>query len=279
MAQDKIRLLAVDLDDSLLGSDLGVSPRNREALAVCKRAGVRVVLATGRMYRSAERIALELGLDDPVIAYQGALVKWPGGPSGPPGGGPRVIQHLPLPLDLAREVIGRVAPYGYHINVYLDDTLHVAAPTEEVRRYAALSGVGVRVVGDLLSFLSEDPTKVLVIAAEEKLDALAFDLTPLVGGKLNITKSKPHFLEFSHREASKGQALAKLAGLFGVRREEVMAVGDSYNDLDMVEYAGIGVVMGNARPEIKSRADFITTANDCDGVALAVERFVLGSGV
>jgi len=270
LATNKIRLLAVDLDDSLLGSDLTISPRNREALERSRTSGVRVVLATGRMFRSAQAKATELGLVDPVIAYQGALVKWPAG---------EVIQHLPLQLELAREVIARVVPLGYHINVYLDDSLYVASLTEEVRRYAALSGVNVEAVGDLLNFLSQDPTKVLVIADEEQLDALARELMPVVGDRLNITKSKPHFLEFSHREASKGQALAKVAGLFGIRREEVMAVGDSYNDLDMVEYAGIGVVMGNARPEIKAHADYVTAANDCDGVALAVERFVLGSGV
>lgn len=272
LTQDKIRLLAVDLDDSLLAPDLSVSPRNRAALAAALAAGVRVVLATGRMYRSAEAIAVELGLRDPVIAYQGALIRWPGQP---PKAGKKVIRHLPLPLVHAREVIRRVAEYGYHVNVYLNDTLYVASLTEEARRYAAFSDVEARVVGDLLEFLPEDPTKVLVIAREDQLDALALEMAPWVENRLNMTKSKPHFLEFSHPGASKGSALAKLAALFGLSREQVMAVGDSYNDVDMVEYAGIGVVMGNARPEIKAHADWVTAANDRDGVALAVERFVL----
>ena len=266
MAKPKLKLVAVDLDDTLLGPDLAVSSRNREALARARRQGVRVVLATGRMFRSARAIALALGLHDPVIAYQGALVRWPAGEE---------IAHLPLPLALAREVLARIAPHGFHVNVYVDDNLYVAALTEEARRYAALSGVPVTAVGDLAAFLTRDPTKVLAVAPEADLGRLAFDLAPFCGHRLTMNKSKPHFLEFSHREATKGRALARLAALFGMRREEVMAIGDGYNDLDMVEYAGVGVVMGNARPEVRARADWVTAANDADGVAEAVERFVL----
>jgi len=270
LAKPKIKLVAVDLDDTLLGPDLAVSARNRQALWRARQQGVRVVPATGRMFRSAQTIALRLGLRDPVIAYQGALVRWPAGEE---------IAHLPLPLALAREVLARVAPAGFHVNVYVDDNLYVAELTEEAKRYAALSGVPVQAVGDLAAFLSRDPTKVLVVAPETELDRLARDLAPHWGDRLTMNKSKPHFLEFSHREATKGRALARLAALFGLRREEVMAIGDGYNDLDMVEYAGIGVVMGNARPEVRARADWVTAANDADGVAEAVERFVLGGGV
>lgn len=269
MAQDKISLVAVDLDDSLLGPGMDVSLRNREALDACRARGVRVVLATGRMFCSARPIAEELGLVDPVIAYQGALIKTLSG---------ELIEHVPLPLELAREVIERVAPYGYHINVYLDDSLFVASLTEEARRYAAFSGVAVTAVGDLVAFLTADPTKVLVSAPEARLDELIVELAPVLGNRLNMNKSKPYFLEFSHRNAAKGRALAKLAGLWGCLREQILAVGDSENDVDMLEYAGIGVAMGNARPEIKAHADWVTTGNDADGVAQALERFVLGSG-
>jgi HAD superfamily hydrolase (TIGR01484 family) len=118
--------------------------------------------------------------------------------------------------------------------------------------------------------------KVLVIAEEPQLDRLQAELTPLYRGKVHIVKSKPHFLEFSHINATKGDALAYLAHHFGVKREEIMAVGDSFNDIEMLEYAGVGVVVANAREEIKKIANYITSKPYGEGVVEALERYVLG---
>jgi hydroxymethylpyrimidine pyrophosphatase-like HAD family hydrolase len=134
------------------------------------------------------------------------------------------------------------------------------------------------VVGDLAAFLRErgqDPTKVLVVAQEDLIDKLFAQVYPLYGDKLHITKSKPHFLEFSHPLGNKGDALAAIAGHYGVARDEIIAVGDSYNDLEMIDYAGLGVVVGNARPEIRERADYVCRTNEDCGVAEVVEKFIL----
>ena len=135
--------------------------------------------------------------------------------------------------------------------------------------------VEAEVVGDLLEVLDRDPTKVLAIAEEPLIDQLLDELAPLYQGKIIVSKSKPQFLEFAHIQATKGQALAFLAAHFGVRREEIMAVGDGYNDLDMLDYAGLGVVVANAREEIKKYADYVTAAPYGDGVVEALEKFVL----
>lgn len=267
----KFKLVAVDLDDTLLSEDLRLTERVKEAVRAVRAAGVHLTVSTGRMYVSAARIAGELGIEMPLITYQGALVK--NSLSG------QALVYRPLPLMYAVELIIRVQQLGYHLNGYLDDRLLVEHDTPEGRRYASMAGVEAEVVGDLLKHLDSndrDPIKLLAIAEEAQLDRLGAELSPLYQGLVHISKSKPHFLEFSHPQATKGKALAFLASHFGVKREEVMAVGDSYNDLDMLEYAGLGVVVANARDEIKEKADYVTSASYGDGVVEALEKFVLG---
>ncbi|MCL6635607.1 MAG: Cof-type HAD-IIB family hydrolase [Peptococcaceae bacterium] len=261
------RLVAVDLDDTLLDRNLQLTEPVRRAVAAVRAAGVHFTISTGRMFRSAARLAGELGIDLPLITYQGALVK--NSLSG------EVLIDRPLPLAYAREVIAAVHDKGYHLNAYLDDRLLVERDTPEGRRYAEVAGVEMEVVGDFLEYLDRDPTKVLVIAAEPQLDALAAEMAPVYGNLLHIVKSKPHFLEFSHLEATKGHALAALAAAFGVPREAVLAVGDSYNDLEMLEFAGLGVAVANAREEVKRKAGYVTKASYGEGVVEALNKFVL----
>jgi len=264
----KIKLIAVDLDDTMLSRELTITSRVKEAVAAVRAAGVHFTISTGRMYPSAARFARELGIDLPLIVYQGALVK--NSFSG------EVLLYRPLPLVYAREIITRVHQLGYHMNGYLGDRLLVESDNLEGRRYATMSGVEAEVVGDLNEFFECDPTKLLVIAKEPQLDQLQAELAPVYRGNVHIVKSKPHFLEFSHINATKGDALAYLANYFGVQREEIMAVGDSYNDIEMLEYAGVGVVVANAREEIKLIANYVTSQPYGEGVVEALERYVLG---
>lgn len=268
----RYKLLALDLDDTLLDDSLSVSADDAQALAAAQDAGVMVVLATGRMFRSALPYARQLQTGGPIIAYQGALVKdWRR---------EEIIVHNPVPLALALELISTIErDYGYHINVYLDDVLYVARLTPESERYTAISRVEACPVGDLLSFLQrrgQDPTKVLVIADPDQLDELQQRMRPVYGSCLHITKSKPYFLEFSHPLAHKGAALAGLAARYGYGREEVIAMGDSYNDVEMLRWAGLGVAVANARPEALAVAAYVTSAPVGQAVAEVVEKFILG---
>lgn len=264
----RFKLIAVDLDDTLLPEDLRLTDRVKKTIAAVRDAGVQFTLSTGRMYRSAVPYARELGIDIPLITYQGALVK--NSLSG------EVLLYRPLSLQYAREIVARVHQLGYHLNGYLDDRLLVEHDTPEGRRYSRISGVKAEVVGDFLEFFKRDPIKMLAISEEPLLDELSAELVPLYEGKVHIAKSKPFFLEFSHPKATKGEALSCLAGRFGINRDEIMAIGDSYNDLEMLDYAGLGVVVANAREDIKQRADYVTTAPYSDGVVEALEKFVLG---
>lgn len=264
------RLIALDLDDTLLTQNFTLARSTQDVLSKVMAGGVHVTLATGRMFCSSLPFARELNISAPLITYQGALVKH--SVTG------ELLFHRPVPYDLALDVVRRVNKYGYHINIYLDDCLYVDEDTEAGKRYAAISRVPLHVVGDLEQFLLSKqaaPTKVLAVAREDLLDCLAAEMKPIYGGKLHISKSKPHFLEFSHPAATKGCALEAVAAYYGVPQHKVMAIGDSYNDLEMLDWAGMAVVMGNARDEIKDRADYITLSNAEDGVGHALKKFVL----
>ncbi len=264
----RFRLIAVDLDDTLLDDDLHVSPRTRQALAKAVELGSLVTIATGRMYRSALPLALDLGIEVPIITYQGALVK-----SARSG---EVLMDRPVPLDLAGKVLTEGYRAGVHMNLYLNDTLYVDDITPEGTGYAELAGVKMHPVGNLVEFMKNDPNKILYIAAPDLLDRLKDELQKKFGKSMFITKSKQNYLEFMHPHATKGQALQALAGRFGIRQQEVMAFGDSYNDLDMLEFAGMGIAMGNAPEDVKRKADLVTGTNNGEGVAEVIERFVLG---
>lgn len=264
---NKYRMLAIDLDDTLLNCQLKITPLTKEYIQRARDAGVHVTLATGRMFRSALPYARELGLDLPLITYQGALVK--------EAISEEEILHLPVPLKLAQEVIQWVKGLGLHINVYVNDNLYVEKLTPEAETYRRISGVAAYQVGDLLGFLQQDPTKILVVGNEVTLDNLWQEMGQHFGKSLHITKSKPHFLEFSHPMATKGHALDILAQRWKLTRDQIIAIGDSYNDLEMVEYAGLGVIMGNACEIVKAKADYVTCSNDEDGVAEVIRKFIL----
>lgn len=263
------KLIAVDLDDTLLNDRLEVTPRTRLALGQAHGAGVVITLATGRMYRSALPFTLDLGIEVPIITYQGALVK--NACSG------EVLLERLVPLDRAREVLAEGYEAGVHINLYLDDTLFVDSITPEGAGYAELAGVEMHPVGNLLAFLDREPAKILFIAEPDLLDGLRDRLRAKFADSLYITKSKPRYLEFMHPGATKGRALEALAEKLGCAASEVMAIGDSYNDLDMFRYAGMAVAMGNAPGEVKERAGYVTDTNNCDGVAKALEELVLNN--
>lgn len=261
------RLVAIDLDDTLLDNDLKISERAKKAIWRAREQGVQVTLATGRMFRSAVPYARELGINLPLITYQGALVR--NSHSG------EVLYHRPVPRQLVRPVIEVIEPFGYHVQLYHEDNLCMEKLTPEGEDYARLAGVEITLVEDLRRFCPE-PTKILIVNyAEEKLDLMAGILREKFGEQLYITKSKPYYLEILHPQATKGQALKVVARYFGVPREEVVAIGDSFNDIEMIRYAGLGVAMGNAREEVKRYADYVTRANCGDGVAEVLEEFVL----
>lgn len=266
----KYKLLALDLDDTLLGDNLDISPRNKRAIQEVVLRGMLVTIATGRMFRSALPYAQDLEVDLPLITYHGALIKRVKG---------EVFKHCPVPLQLAAEILKLAEDEGLHINFYLDDKLYIRESNENAEYYRSISSIPFEEVGSLYLFLlkkGREPTKLTVIDKDqEKLARLQKRIRKVYSPELSILQSRPRFLEITHKEATKGQALKYLAEREGISPAEIIAIGDNYNDLDMLQFAGLGVAVANAPPEIKASADLITRANTEDGVAFFIEEHLL----
>ena len=225
-----------------------------------------MILVTGRMFQSVRRYALEAGLDDPVVCYQGAVVAEP--QSG------RWLRHVPIPLELARETIGVLHDEGFGLNCYVDDELYVAEVTPEARRYADFQYLQLHPVGDLLAWLSAPPTKLVVIDDPEVLDGLEERMKARFDGRLYISKSLPYFLEFASPDVTKGSGLAFLSEHLGFAPERTVAFGDGENDVELIEWAGYGVAVENAHDRVKALADLVCPRVDEEGVAQVLEAYL-----
>jgi 5-amino-6-(5-phospho-D-ribitylamino)uracil phosphatase len=283
-----IRLLALDLDGTLLNSRGQVSEGNRNALEKARECGVRVAIVTGRRFRDARPTALELGLDVPVIAHNGALTKH--------ARTLETVSVLTLPLNAARRSleVGRAAGAdallsddheGLGVLVYdhlSGDNYAAQLYVTWARRIHGENGQeAVRQVTSLEEFLDHEPVHLAFSGGCVKMKALEQVLREELGNTVKIFSTTYQDKDFTlldivHPEASKGLGVAAAAAELGILREEVMAVGDNLNDLEMLHYAGTGVVMENAEASLHEIEGFHATArNDEDGVARAVERFIL----
>ena len=241
-------------------------PRTREALAETRATGTHVVVVTGRMYRSVLPYLEQARLDDPVVCYQGAVV------ADPATG--EFLLHVPIPLAAAREAMDAVLAAGLHLNCYVDDQLYVAELTPEARRYADFQHLDIHAVGDLRAWLDQDPTKLVAVGDPGALDALEQQLKPRFAGRLFISKSLPYFLEFAHPDVSKGSGLGFVADRVGFRPQETVACGDGENDRELLDWAGFGVAVANAHPDVLARADLIVPPVQEEGVAALLEAYL-----
>lgn len=263
------KMLVLDLDDSLLGTDLKISHRNREALIAAAEKGILITIATGRMFSSALPYIKELGVDMPVITYQGALIK--------NALSRETLIHIPIDRKISRELVRESIRDGYYIQGYIDDEYYMAEENKYSEFYYTISRQRGNVVTDLEGYLKDkDVTKFIIIDEPDRIRNLKEKYDMLYGDMLQITISKPQFLEFTHKDATKGNAVSYMANLFNIDRESIIAVGDSYNDLSMIKYAGLGVAMGNSPRAVQEVADYVTLSNDEAGVAHVIEKFILG---
>jgi len=241
-------------------------PRTRAALARGRASGAHVVLVTGRMFQSVRRYAVEAGIDDPVVCYQGAVVAEP--QSG------KWLRHVPIPLDLAREAIAALHGEGFGMNCYVDDELYVAEITPGARQYADFQHILLHRVGDLLAWLDKPPTKLVVIDDPLVLDGLEERMKGRFDGRLYISKSLPYFLEFAAPSVTKAAGLDFLSERLGFSSQRTVAFGDGENDIELVEWAGYGVAVANAHDRVKALADFVCPPVDEEGVAQVLEAYL-----
>ena len=263
-----VRLLALDLDGTIVSGEHGVTPRVRAAIRRAQEHGTAVTIATGRMFRSARRFARQLDITAPIICYQGALVRDP--VTG------ETLHASSLPVEPGLAVVAFAKARRWHVNAYVDDELYMEAATPEGRFYAETSDVPIRLIPDIAAAVHRGTTKLVIVADEAEVPGIVEDLETRFGSVLAITRSHPRFAEAIGQDVGKGRALHLLADALNIPVVETMAIGDNLNDLDLVTAAGVGVAMGDGDPRVRAAADWVTATYAEDGAALAIERFVLG---
>ncbi|WP_088101969.1 Cof-type HAD-IIB family hydrolase [Halalkalibacter urbisdiaboli] len=263
------KMIVLDMDDTLLQDDHSISQRTIEALMSAQERGVKVVLASGRPSYAMHDYADQLKLADYgsyILSFNGAKIincKTK-----------EEIFGQSLPPETVHQLVDLSHQENVGIHTYVGDTIVTEKANEYSDVEAHLTGLPI-VIADLKEAVTEPVVKVLMLEAPEHLIPVEEKLKQQLGEELSIMRSKPFFLEFMPAGVSKGTSLAHLIEQLGITREEVIAMGDSYNDLEMIEFAGLGIAMGNAPDDIKEKADYVTDTNKNDGVAKAVEEFVL----
>ena len=259
-----IDLIALDLDGTLLNSAEEISPGNRAAIMAALQAGVRVVLVTGRGADAPEAFARDLGLNLPVICAHGALTK--------DFLANRILGHIPVPLRYAVPMIEYAEAGGFDAAVYVEERFHrlqgshrymddMRGPTwRDIASFAEI----LHVAPTMIRFLGHDA----VHAIRERFGEMPVHFKYETWGEFEE-------LAVTSLEATKKNALERLCADLQIPAERVLAVGDSRNDVPMMRWAGIGVAMANAAEDVRAAVAHVTESNDADGVALAIERFVL----
>jgi len=224
-----------------------------------------VIVVTGRMVQSVRQALEPAELAAPVICYQGAVVADANG---------TWLRHVPLPVELARETISVLAEEGYSPNVYVGDELYVANDTPEARAYADLNRIRFHVVGDLLDWLEEPPTKLVCVGDPAALDELEPRMKRRFGDREYISKSLPHFLEFAQAGVTKGAGLDFLSERLGFKKDDTIAFGDGENDIELVEWPAYGIAVANAHERVKAVASWICPPAEEQGVAQVLEALL-----
>ena len=244
-------LVACDLDGTLLTPELEVSPELPGALTALAAARVPFLICTGRMFRSARRVAAQLGLQHgPIVCYQGAMIA-------ELSTGERLL-HRPMDGEVAGEVVRRLRDLGRHLNAYIDDQLYVEQLDAWARMYAKNAEVGIELVEDLAAEVAaRPPTKFVVLSEPADVDVLLPRLQDEWRGRLSIARSQASYIELAAPGVSKSGALQWLCDREGLRRERAVACGDAPNDLDMLRWAGLGVAVAEAAPDVRAAADLV----------------------
>lgn len=260
----KIKFIATDIDGTILKNNFEFTPEVKDCIKKLTEYGIKVVLATGRMNSATYHILEELGLETPIVSYQGGLIKHKG----------EILYEKNLQSNCAKEIIKWAKKNNIHINLYLNDELHVEKDSITIQRYVK-QGISRYIIKSFDEVKLEKINKMVLIDFEDENKVTMWkDYLQTKYPNLCIVKSTPHFCEVCHAEATKGHAVNFLKDYWGFKKEEILAIGDQNNDIDLLKAGGIKVAMGNATEELKSIADYVTDTVNQNGFVKAVEKFI-----
>ena len=263
-------LIALDLDDTLLHTDLSISEANRSALRRAHAAGAKIVLASGRNIFSMRKYAEQLGVagpDDYIISTNGAEIVETG--TG------RVLFERRISAELCREVAAAIEAKGFPWQIYVNGVIHYKGWNHWTEEDSRLTGMPNRPIADEEGAFAGGQLKFIVPGEPERIAALNEEMRALIGDRVEVLVSKPYFMEVLPSGVDKGIALEELAGRLGIGLERTLAMGDAANDLGMLRAAGFSCAPANAIAEAKSAAGWVSAlGNDEDFVADALERWM-----
>ena len=265
----KYKLIVLDLDGTLTNSKKEITPRNRETLIRMQEQGIRLVLASGRPTYGIVPLANELRMNEFggfILSYNGGeIINWE-------------TQEMVYENVLPNEVVPVLYECArtHQLSILTYDGAEIITENSQdpyVLKEAFLNKMAVRETNDFLTDITLPVAKCLIVGDADKLIPLEAELCLRLQGRINVFRSEPYFLELVPQGIDKALSLAVLLKEIGVAREEVIAIGDGYNDLSMIRFAGLGIAMGNAQEPVKKAADYITLSNEEDGVAEAIKKF------
>ena len=262
------KLIALDMDGTMLNEKSELSPRTIKALREAQKAGIRLAAATGRMYPSAMLHIKAIGIKSASIFYNGALIRDP------------LTGETIYERRLGRELTAAVMDYfhrgGHYVQGYCDDRLVVETRDDErCRYYEKICGIDAVALGESFWSSGLDSSKLLGISFDKEDFARIYeDIDRLFSDRIYQASSWGAFVEIVHRTVNKADALSRVAAHYGINRSEVMAFGDGANDREMLEWAGLGVAMGNAKENVKQSADLIAPSHSEDGAAVVIEKLL-----
>lgn len=264
------RMIALDLDDTLLNDSLEISEYTIRVIRNAQIRGIRVVIASGRPTESILPFAKKLELE----LYGGYIISYNGARITDCRNGQVLHERLVTSEEVSR-LYSLSQQVGANIHTYLDGNIVTPKNNEYTEFEGNLTSMMIKEVDDFDGTVNQSVVKVLMVQEPAKLKEIEKKLRPIIHGNLSMNISKPFFLEFTNLQADKGKSLNVLAGLLGFGTEQVMAIGDSYNDISMLKECGLGVCVNNSPEEVKKLSDYITHSNNEDGVATAINRFAL----
>ncbi|WP_250277326.1 Cof-type HAD-IIB family hydrolase [[Clostridium] colinum] len=266
----KYKMIILDLDDTLLLDNGKISEGNKKALKLAQEKGVKVVLASGRPTFAIKNIADELELDKfggYVLSYNGSrIIDYKT---------KEVLYEIDLTKNQVEELYNLSLKYETFIHTYNGDEILTCTDNPYTYIESEITGMKINMCNDFISSLPEKCVKVIMLQSPNHLKEVEEMLKPIIKDKMTMTITKPFFLEFMNKEVDKSKSILRLCEKLNINIEDTIAIGDSYNDISMIETAGLGVAMGNAIEEIKKIADFITDTNENDGVAKVVNKYIL----
>lgn len=263
------KLIALDMDGTLLNEKKSISKENYDAIQKAKKMGKKVVLATGRPLEGVKRFLHELDLvsdEDYVVAFNGALVQTT--KSG------HVISKTVLKVEDYKELYEVSKSLGVNIHALTESTVIAPKNSKYTQVEADLNGIEIEIMP--VEEVGDDKTivKVMFIDEPEKIEHVMKNIPKEIEDKYTIVRSAPFFLEFLDKSVNKGVGVDAVAKANGFDHKNVICVGDAGNDIDMIKYAGLGVAMENAFEEVKAVSDYITLSNENHGVAHVIDKFM-----